>query len=337
MATRRTARGGGGKSTMSSAAPRRAAPAGGGGSSPRRNATNGPSPLEIGPEDTTTTGTTNSDDEDPRDDDGGDDIEQQYREERERNKIRHWKESEYAAGLVEPTWSDELDSYRDRGTYCCCCPSGEELSGMFREEIDPGCGCIYLSAVCCSRIGAGRVGNMAVLRERYVTVEEEADEEGGSERADGFVDDNDDGEAPNPGSKKTRLVRRRELQLVVGPFWPMLIFITYPLIFGVSGLTLWKAIPRMPFYVQIIWAALTLQLIRSLFNTGFRDPGILRRHRDPPPVPDDLNDELTTRRVLFRPRQEGPWRWSDQAQSYRPRSAMFDPDTRVIVEEFDHT
>lgn len=328
---------------MSKVGPRHVAPAGGGGGSPRRGGTNGPSPLEIGPEDTAATP------EDPAHDDGDggggdDDIERQYLEERERNKVRHWKESEYAAGLVEPTWSDELEAYRERGTHCCCVPSGEELSGMFREEIDPGCGCIYLSAVCCSRIGAGRVGNMAVLRERYVTVEEEADgdaagEEGGSERADGFVNDDDD-EAPHAGngrSKRTRLVRRRELQLVVGPFWPMLLFVTYPLIFGVSGVTLWRAIPGKPIYVQAVWAILTLQLIRSLFNTGFRDPGILRRHRDPPPVPDDLSEELTTRRVLFRPRQEGPWRWSDQAQSYRPRSAMFDPDTRVIVEEFDHT
>ena len=57
----------------------------------------------------------------------------------------------------------------------CCCPSDEEgsvdMGQIFHEEIDPGCGCIYLSAVFCSRLGAGRIGNMIVLKERYVMVE----------------------------------------------------------------------------------------------------------------------------------------------------------------------
>ncbi len=82
-------------------------------------------------------------------------IEEQYNSEREQAKLRHWKESDFAAGLVEPTWSDELENYRRSG--CCCCPHGHEGMGqIFRDEIDPGCGCIYLSAVVCSRLGAGR-------------------------------------------------------------------------------------------------------------------------------------------------------------------------------------
>lgn len=292
-------------------------------------------------------------------------IEEQYQNERERAKLRHWKEGEYAAGLVEPTWADELEMSRRRGGCCGCCKK-EDLGQIFQEEIDPGCGCNYLSAVVCSRFGAARIGNMIVLKERYVMVEEEVDDDDdndeGQERVDGFVDEeeggtslhlrNSSGGSGASNSKsidkegnnttkegKKRHVRKRELQLVVGPFWPMLLFITYPLIFGVSALTLYAGIPGKPFYIQLGWALITALLIRSLFNTGFRDPGILMRHKDPPPMNnnDDLEDE-PRRRIGFRwGNEEGPWRWSDQAHSYRPKNSMFCPDCKVIIEEFDHT
>lgn len=285
-------------------------------------------------------------------------IEQQYHSEKEQTKLRHWKESDYAAGLVEPTWTDELETYREKG--CCCCPNKEALGQIFQEEIDPGCGCVYLSAVVCSRLGAGRIGNMTVLKERYVMVEvddedDDEDLEGGQEHVDGFVDEDEealshrrnssksnDDNNKNDGIKKTkkkRLVRKREIQFVLGPFWPMLLFITYPLIFGVSALTLYNGIPGKPWYVQLAWTILTGALIGSLFNTGFRDPGILNRHVNPPPV--NNNDELEDnpkRRVGFRwGNEEGPWRWSDQTQSYRPRNSMYCPDCKVVVEDFDHT
>eukprot|EP01082_Thalassiosira_pseudonana_P003637 g3609.t1 g3609 contig12:2417663-2418275(-) len=122
----------------------------------------------------------------------------------------------------------------------------------------------------------------------------------------------------------------------------MLIFITYPLIFGVSTFALINGLPGRPLYQKAIWTLLTFLLIRALFNTSFRDPGILRRHKNPPRCMDDLEEDdegdRSRRRIGFRWGNEaGPWRWSDQAQSYRPRNAMYDPDCRVIVEEFDHT
>ena len=281
-------------------------------------------------------------------------IEEQYKSEREQTKLRHWKESEYAAGLVEPTWADEHFKNQQQGCCTCCCSessSGGGMGQMFQEEIDPGCGCIFLSALVCSKLNAGRIGNMIILKERYVMVEvdeEEDEEEGGQEQIDGFVDEealhqrnnksNDDATTEKNKTTIKRLVRKREIQFMLGPFWPMLLFITYPLIFGVSALTLYTAIPGKPIYVQIGWAILTLLLIRALFNTGFRDPGILMRHKNPPPVKDDTDDENTTRRVGFRwGNENGPWRWSDPAQSYRPRNSMYCPDCKVIIEEFDHT
>ena len=301
-------------------------------------------------------------------------IEEQYKSEREQTKLRHWKESDYAAGLVEPTWSDEREKYNKQGCCCgggcCCSPEGRTNMGqMFDEEIDPGCGCIYLSAIVCSRLGAGRIGNMAILKERYVMVEVDDDddednnmEEGGREQVDGYVDEedglaalhqrstnnnnNNNGSSSSSNTKsskngnksKKRLVRKREIQFMLGPFWPMLLFITYPLIFGVSALTLYSGLPGKPWYVQVGWAILTILLIRALFNTGFRDPGILPRHKHPPAVKDNDDDESSSNRMGFRWRNnDGPWRWSDQAQSYRPRNSSYCPDCKVVIEEFDHT
>jgi hypothetical protein len=281
-------------------------------------------------------------------------IDDEYRTQQEQRRLRHWKESEYAAGLVEPTWADELELSRRNGQYCCCV-ARDAMGQVFQEEIDPGCGCIYLSAVVCSRIGAGRIGNMAVLKEKYVWVEREEGELDGEDgdACDGFVGDeeslykrkNSSMEMESSGttsdSNTKNLIRKREIQLIVGPFWPMLLFITYPLIFGVSFFTLKNAIPGKPLPLQIIWGILTLQLIRSLFNTGFRDPGIMKRHKNPPPTENnDLDEEEdeTRRRIAFRwQNKSGAWRWSDQAQSYRPRNSMYDPDCKCIIEEFDHT
>ena len=279
-------------------------------------------------------------------------IDDEYLEQREQSKLRHWKESEYAAGLVEPTWADELEASRRNGQ--CCCYVGE-VGQVFQEEIDPGCGCIYLSAVVCTRLGAGRIGNMAVLKERYVWVMEgeegEMNDEDG-DACDGFLGDeesfhkrksanNENSGTASDGDNATKhLVRKREIQLIVGPFWPMLFFITYPLIFGVSFFTLKNAIPSKPLPLQILWGVLTLLLIRSLFNTGFRDPGIMKRYKNPPHVEnaEEDSDDESRRRIAFRwQKKSGNWRWSDQAQSYRPRNSMYDPDCKVIIEEFDHT
>jgi len=198
-------------------------------------------------------------------------MDEEFVVERESAKMRHWKESPYAVGLVEPTWHDERQRRNMRPTAigCISCP----------EEIEPTCGCLYLSGIVCTKLGAGRVGNMAVLKE-------------------------------------TSVGDRTKIQLVVGPYWPMLLCVTYPLIFGVSAWTAVEAIPHQNIIVVFIWATLTFGLIYSLFNVGFRDPGILQRHSEAP--------------------ADG-WRWNDQAQTFRPRGAIYDSDCAVIIEEFDHT
>lgn len=100
----------------------------------------------------------------------------------------------------------------------------------------------------------------------------------------------------------------------------MLCMITYPLILGVSIVTLVTVIPKTNPLVALAWTVCTLGLIFALAMTAFRDPGILPRHSEPPP-----NQEANQ------------WRWNDRALSYRPRGSWYDPDTAVIVEGFDHT
>ena len=275
-------------------------------------------------------------DDGPTKDDGDEtqplSIDRRYAEERMAAKVRNWREGELAAGLVELTWRDELSKHRytdddeddangaNRGVCADCC----------KEEMEPTCGCLYLSGLVCSRLGAGRVGNMAILKESTIIVEEEIhdadDEEEGieSEHDSSRTAPSSNGSAAAGGGNgaiRTRRVHRRKIDFVVGPYWPMLLCITYPLIFAVSTWTFVSAIlPGRHPLVTLVWATLTLGLIYALFGVAFRDPGILPRHRTPP---------VGSGR--------GEWRWNDQAQTYRPRGSIYDPDCAVVIEDFDHT
>jgi hypothetical protein len=151
-------------------------------------------------------------------------------------------------------------------------------------------------------LGAGRVGNIAVFKQTTEWVEEISEE---SDETN--------------GEPKMKRFTRPKLLFVAGPYWPMLIFVTYPLILGVSGVTLVTVIPYIHPAIGFVWSLLTIGLIAALALTAFRDPGILPRYENPPPQDD------------------GTWRWNERAHSYRPRNAWYDPDTAVIVEGFDHT
>lgn len=213
-------------------------------------------------------------------------IEERYETEAYNRKMKHWKESPFAVGLTEVTWADEKLKMNHRNS---------------DDSSVDSANCLCFSAAICPHVpGVVRVGNMSVLKQSTLTMDvEEEDEETG----------------------EIRLVRttRPKLEIVIGPYWPMLCLITYPLIFGISGWTLVKAIPGKPLYLQMIWSSCTIGLIVALALTAFRDPGIMYRRHSPP---QNTNNQ---------------WRWSDQAQTFRPRGAIYDPDTGVVVEGFDHT
>ena len=203
--------------------------------------------------------------------------------ERHNARVKKWKESPFACGLTESTWRDE--QRRESSTRLL--PPDES-------------GCLCCSAYICAWLGATRVGNMAVLKQSQEWVEE-------------IVEDEETGETT------TRRFSRPRLDIVVGPYWPMLVFVTYGIIFGLSIWTFQMGIwgKGKPPVLIFAWFCLTMGLIAALALTGCRDPGILYRTREEPP-----NDS---------------WRWSDPADSYRPRNAWFDADTGVVVEGFDHT
>lgn len=213
------------------------------------------------------------------------DPDQRFEVERHLNRVKHWREHPFAVGLVPPTWRDEQGRTRDMY-------GDHELQG---DET----GCLCCTAHACPR--AGRVGNMVVLRSSTEWVEEVEVEEDGEE--------------------KVRRYPRPRLDCVVGPYWPMMAFVTYPLILGVSGWTLFsKVIPGKLSYLTVFgWAALTVGLITALAFTACCDPGVQYKYHKPPS------------------QHENQWRWTDRAHSYRPRNAFYDVDTGVIVEGFDHT
>jgi hypothetical protein len=208
--------------------------------------------------------------------------------ENQQMKVKAWKEGPFATGFVPATWEEEYHNYRTN-------LRGECMKMVDNESATP-CGCC--SALVCSMLGAGRVGNMAVFRQSTEWVDEIVEDEN--------------------GEPTTQRSTRPKLDCVVGPYWPMLMFVTYPLILGVSALTLITVIPYKHPLLGLVWAILTVGLILALALTACRDPGILPRYHKPPP-------------------KEESWRWNERAHTYRPRTAWYDPDTAVVVEAFDHT
>lgn len=160
-------------------------------------------------------------------------------DEKKNRKLDHWKNHEYAVGLVNVTWDDEKTDSEFCSDRCCLRCTGIVCSNRF--------------------IRTGRIGNMVVL---------------------------------SKGEK-----------WMMGPFWPMLLLITYPLIFGVSGWCYVDVVSKFAYYEQFAWICMTLILIISLGLTSFRNPGIwIRKHE----------------------REQGNWIWNDQGRTWRPRGARYD-------------
>lgn len=199
-------------------------------------------------------------------------------------KVKNWKESEFAVGLVNVNWKD------DRPSWWFNTPVNPD--GIDRKS--------SLSAIVCGCLGAKRVGNMAVLAQTTETVEEEIYD-------------------PSTGTLTTRSRERPKLLWVIGPYWTVNLFITFPLIFGISGWILVARIRNMELAVIITWSIGTFLMIFSLCMISCRNPGIMYRQ---PVIPRDAQEE---------------WRWNDQARTYRTVTSRFDPECQVVVEGFDHT
>ena len=113
-------------------------------------------------------------------------LDERYETEANNLKQKLWKENPFAVGLCEPTWTEEYAKFK-RNPHQQCVDTAE----------GDGVPCICCSALVCSAIGAGRVGNMAVLKQSTEWVEE-------------VEEDEDDVE-------KIRRFTRPKLDIVVGP------------------------------------------------------------------------------------------------------------------------
>jgi len=100
---------------------------------------------------------------------GNSSLDARFDAENQQLKVKAWKEGPFATGFVPSTWEEEYASYRQdlRG----------ECMKMVNNDNTTPCSCF--SAIVCSMIGAGRVGNMAVLRQSTEWVDEVVEEENG--------------------------------------------------------------------------------------------------------------------------------------------------------------
>lgn len=112
----------------------------------------------------------------------------------------------------------------------------------------------------------------------------------------------------------------RRLHAVVGPYWPMMAFVTFPVIIICSMLIAYMMLPNLPKAVQVIYWTLTIWVCVALLRVACSDPGIFKR-------------------VWKKPTETGGvmWVYSTQGQTWRPRTALYSRDCNVIVEGFDHT
>eukprot|EP00535_Pseudo-nitzschia_heimii_P010508 CAMPEP_0197174372 /NCGR_PEP_ID=MMETSP1423-20130617/922_1 /TAXON_ID=476441 /ORGANISM="Pseudo-nitzschia heimii, Strain UNC1101" /LENGTH=257 /DNA_ID=CAMNT_0042623295 /DNA_START=55 /DNA_END=825 /DNA_ORIENTATION=+ len=183
-------------------------------------------------------------------------IDDVYHAESDQIRTKQWQESYFARGCTLSTWEAEYVQLKENGWKGEC---SKMMDGKDKNPVPCGC----CSAIICSALGAGRVGNIAVLKQTNEWVTEEVPDE------------------ENGGTKTERSTRPR-LDFVVGPYWPMLCMVTYPLILGVSAVTLVTAIPKTNPLIALLWSICTIGLVVALAMTAFRDPGILPRYTNPP-------------------------------------------------------
>jgi hypothetical protein len=226
-------------------------------------------------------------------------------------KIQYWKDSDFAVGCVNVTWKDDQPSW-----FRCSSSDGGYVgdNGYYYNNRNAN-NQYAISAIVCGCLGAGRVGNMPILAQTTENYDEE-------------VIDNETGQVVSVRNKT-----RPKLLWVMGPYWTANLFITFPLIIGISGWICYYRVSKSHIAIIITWSIGTFLLIISLCMISCCNPGILLRHSQPP-TPNNNNNNNTDDDTE---ELEEDWRWNDQARTYRPSDAKFDSECQVVVEGFDHT
>lgn len=109
--------------------------------------------------------------------------------------------------------------------------------------------------------------------------------------------------------------------IVAGPMWPFCMFVTVPLVAGLSALVLYFCIVQenapLPFWVVYIYAPLMAVTLVALFMVSCRDPGLIERKLEQDP-------------------ESNAFLWNEQVGSYRPPDALYCRECQVIIEDYDH-
>jgi DHHC palmitoyltransferase len=256
--------------------------------------------------------------------------------------LRQWRASPYAVGLTHATWADEEMTF---SKLISPCDSRRKMNnptvrvGNTDEDDEDDCGCsdiqffVRVTAYLLrNNKRASRIGNMVVLASKMEEVE------------DPYFDDSS---APLRGrNRNVPKINRPRPTWIVGPFFLYTMFVTIPLL---GGLSLFTAFYRFlgdggtDLAFIMIWLLLNIVLFVSLFQVSCTDPGILHRYEAIPLNSTFLSGDgkqawhhsrATANSASARSNVR--WIWNDQALTFRPQRAKYSSDCAVIIEEFDH-
>ena len=129
--------------------------------------------------------------------------------------------------------------------------------------------CTLISTVACGCLGdrVTRIGNMSVFS--YTIIPGNKKE---SSRATGGGDEETGERELTKEEEEEEMLNEEKINInvILGPYWPMLLFITYPLIIGISLMVGHSIIKNggIPWYIILAWLTLTMTVCVSLYYTG---------------------------------------------------------------------
>ncbi|KAL7577586.1 hypothetical protein ACA910_015111 [Epithemia clementina (nom. ined.)] len=163
------------------------------------------------------------------------------------------------------------------------------------------------------------------------------------------------------GDRRRRRRWRPKLVCVVGPYFVLTMTVTLPALTGLTMFTIYRTMwdkkghdddgeeedDQIHPAVLATWAFCTFAMYGSLLKAACSDPGILYRYTRIPRLRSEEDDNHNNHNNNHRGALPQPqrlqhdayyqWRWNDQALTYRPPGARFDPEVQAVVEQFDHT
>lgn len=108
---------------------------------------------------------------------------------------------------------------------------------------------------------------------------------------------------------------RRKLWCIVGPFWPVMLFVTCPLILGIGLLVGFYTLHQVHIAVTVLFFAHLTFTMAALLVIACSDPGLVTRSKE-------RGDRV-------------PW-FDDVCETYRPQGAHYCNISRVVVQDIDH-